>query len=388
MEQIQDSDYILYKALSDSILQGLAKPLKKLETVIDAQVLKYEKLRAKFLACETYDELGMNSKKLEELKAELIRLCSVHDRLEMIVKRNEQRLGYYKTKLDAFGIYNYQVDKSLFSSALKNEEDNISEESLNLNPYVNGVTFKFFANKILAFKNEMLDFSLIENEEVLKTANSEFFHELVETFPYSVATIPDEFYLVSNIKNNILKECVLFVASKMKKQTIAESNKELGGILSNAGSLSSILEYANEMKNYLNVSVKKCFKDNEPDLADDIDKNLKCNEASEFLPSSKRVAVLANGLAGDVPKTEAELSEEVRKAQEEEAQSSITREELLELLLADDEEEIEEVQELKETEKKAEDERNLNEKQEDELELDELERELELALKKNDVVED
>ena len=109
--------------------------------------------------------------------------------------------------------------------------------------------------------------------------------------------------------------------------------------------------------------VKQSLKSHSPELGADIDESLKCNEASEFLPRSKRIAVLANGLASDAPKTEAEESEEVRKEQEEEAKEAITREELLDLLLADEEEEQELQEDIEEISKVAEEERRLNEEQ-------------------------
>ena len=388
MELIQDSDYILFKALSESILKALDKPLKKLETKIESLVVNFERIRAKFLSCETYDDLGLNSKELSSLKTEIIKLCAVHDRIEKIIERNNQRLAYYQTKLDALGIYNYQVDKKDFSEAIKKEKNNLSEEALNLNPYINGVTFKFFAGRILAFKDGVLDFSIPENESVLLEADAGFFRELIETFPYSIGTIPDKFYMSLNVRYNVLKECILYTASKNKKQSIQESNKELGGLLANSSQIINIAEYANELNNYLKVSVKNNLKDNVPDMADDIDKNIKCNESSEFLPSSKRVAVLANGLAGDIPKTEAEESEEVRKEQEETAKQEITRQELLDLLLSDDEDDLELQAEAQEDSKKAEEERKLNEEKEAQMQLEELERQLELGLKKNDVVDD
>lgn len=386
---IQDSDYILYKALSEKIIQGLQKPLQAIILKLNVKIAKYEKIKSKFLSSGTYEDVGMNSNTLRPLKNELISLCAVLDRIEQIIKRNESRLAYYKTKLDALGIYNYQVDKKLLQEQISANSGNITEDSLNLNSCgEEGITYKFFAGQIIAFKNGQLDFSLEENEDVLKNANSEFFHELIETFPYCVGTIPDEFFMSTSIKNNILKESVLFVASRMKKQSIAESNKELGGLLANAGELNSIQDYAVALRNYFNVSVKQCMKKNAPKLADEIDKNLRCNEASEFLPMSKRVAVLANGVAGDIPKTDAEMSEEIRKEQEEEAQNNISREELLALLLADDEEELEESIEAQEDARIAEEERKLNEEKEREQETKELEQELENALRKNDVVEE
>ena len=202
---IQDSDYILYKALSERIIQGLQKPLQAIVSKLNVKVAKYEKIKAQFLSSGTYDDIGLTSNKLRPLQSELISLCAVLDRLERIIKRNEERLAYYKTKLDALGIYNYQVEKKVLQEMIHAEYGNISEDALNLNAYgEEGITYKFFAEKLIAFKNGRVDFSLEENEEVLKNADPDFVHELVETFPYCVGTIPDEFFMSTKIRNMIL----------------------------------------------------------------------------------------------------------------------------------------------------------------------------------------
>ena len=389
MEQIQDSDFILYNALAERVISGLTKPLKIVTEKCASLAVKHAKLKAKFLESCTYDELGESSKQLKLVQMKLIKLLAIQDRIEKIVQRNKKRLELFKTRFDSAGIYNFQADKRELLNIISKEDKNVTVEALNLNPWANNdLRYVFFDGKILALKNGRLDFSIDENIEVLKESDASFIREIIETFPYSVGTIPDECYMSSKIKLNVLKESVLYVASKLKTQSIAESNKELGGLLANASEISNITEFAQELKNYLNVSVKKCFKDNSPDLASEIDENLRCNEVSEFLPRSKRVAVLANGLAADAPKTEVEESEEIRKEQEEEAQKSVTREELLELLLADDEEELEEQENLEETAKIAEEERKLNEEKQKELNIEELEKQLEMGLKKNDTVED
>ncbi len=389
MELIQDSDYILFNAMAENVICGLAKPLKRLNEQCEILSIKYAKLRAKFLESGTYDELGESSKQLRELEQNLIKMLAVQDRLEKIVQRNKKRQELFKSRFETVGIYNLQADKKEISKLVSKEVDNITEDALNLNAKGGeNLSYKFFGGEILVFKDGKLDLSLVENENVLRNASSSFFHELVDTFPYAVGTIPDEAYLSSKIKTNVLKESVLYVASKMKTQSIAESNRQLGGLLANSSEIGSIETFARELKNYLNVLVKQSFRANAPDLITEINQTLKCNEASEFLPRSKRVAVLANGIALDAPKTEAEESEEVRKEQEEAAKEQITREDLLNLLLADEEEDLELQETIEKIEKKSEEERKLNEKQQEELDMEELERGLESALKKNDTVED
>lgn len=387
MGLIQDSDYILYKALSNNIIDGLKEPLNSLTAKSLVELGLYEKQKAKFLASETYDMVGENSKKLQELRAKLISMLAVQDRIEKIVKRNNARLDFFKTKLDAMGIYNDKVDKKTISAVLSAEEKNVSETTLNLNSgKKDGLVYKFFAGSILAFdNNDKLDFSVGFNGEVLKSASPELLHEVVSTFPYVVSTIPDEYYMISSIKNNVLKECILYAASKIKTQNIAKSNQDLGGILANSGSITNIQDFAKQLKNYFNVCVKQCIKNNAPELDAETDKLLRCNESSEFLPPKKRVAPLAGGIAADEQKDEEEQSEEERIEQEKEVQKEITKDELLELLLSDDEDEFEEQSQEQKDGELEEEQKKLNEELE---QLKEQEKELELVLKKNDTVEE
>lgn len=382
MEIIQDSDYVLYKTLAEFIKKNTSLQLMKINADCFAKLLVYEKTKAMYLTCEESDQFGKLAKKLSDLREDLISLLAVQDRIEKIVSRNDKRLEFINSHLQMVGIYNDTIDKKTFQQALKNEKDDVSAESLNLN-CDDGVTYKLFCGEILAFKNDRLDLSLAFNQNILSSASSDFYHELVSTFPGSVGTIPDEFFIVSNIKNNILRECILYVAAKFKNQSIKQSNAELGGLLANAGNLNDIEEYAKELKNYLNVCVKQTMKKNMPEQEAQINADLKCSEWSEFLPVSKRVAPLAGGIAGDNPKTEEEENEEVRKEQEKETQKALSSEELLDLLLADDDLQ-EEQEDDKEDMRKAEEERKLNEEKEKKLQEEELEEELGKALKKDD----
>ena len=190
-----------------------------------------------------------------------------------------------------------------------------------------------------------------ENENALIEGSAEFFHEVIFTFPYAVATIPDEIYLVSSVKNKILKECILFVASKLKVQSIYDSNKELGSLLENAGQISDISEFARELRNYFNVVVKQCIKRQSPELAEEADYFLRCYEGTEFLPVEKRVAGAAIDDAEFATeeqeskqdkKSELSISDEEMQSEEESAgeqeQRTRSTKELVDLLLADDEE--------------------------------------------------
>lgn len=381
---IQDEDYVLYKNLASFIIKKCEVVLEKINAKVLPKIMEYEKLKAKYFGSGNYEQFGENSKRFYALREKIIYDLAVQDRVQVILNRNKERLVQFNLKLENLGIYNQNVDKKAFSKAIASDAGKITTDGLNLNAYSdNGVVYKFFAGEVLAFKNDELDFSIEENEFVLANATSEFIHEAIFAFPYSVATISDNCLMSPFIKNNVLKECILFVSEKLKTQPISKSNQELGGLLANAGQIRDISEYAEALKNYFNVAVKQNIKKNAPELSDDADKYLKCNEASEFLPASKRRAVLANGLAGDIPKTEAEESEEVRKEQEKEAKEQISREELLALMLADEDDLELENNEQDSAVLEAE-ERRLNE--EKQLE-EETELELQSALKKNDSVD-
>ena len=350
---IQDNELVLYKAVAEHIKSGLLKPLKKLNVKCNSELLKFEKQKSKFMTSETYEDLGDSSKGFKTGKEELISLLAIQDRLDKMLSRNERRIEFISSRLGQMGIYNDAVDKKSLMGAISAEKENVSEESLNLNPGASGgVTFEYFAGEILAFRDGELDFSLKENREILVSGSSELIHEIVETFPYSVATIPNAFYIIPNVKIRILRECILYVASKIKTQSIAESNRELGGLLENVAEISSFNQFVNELKNYFNVIVKGYLKKKLPEDANEIDEEIICNETSIFLPKEMR------NFGGKVQpkkeetkpekvsetekpetlfneeKSETEFKEE--KSETETSSDDVSRDYLLDLLLNDD----------------------------------------------------
>lgn len=381
---IQDVDYVLYKKLAIYISNACENALKKLNAKCLPMILKYEKVKGMFISSGNYALVGENSKKLQDLRSRIIKILAIQDRIEKILIRNKQRVDFCDKKLESMGIYNQSVDKKEFSKSISVDLKMITDTALNLNCYDDdGVIYKFFEGEVFAFENGSLDFSLNFNNEKLSGLSPETLKAIVTTFPSSVATIPEENYLDGNIKNNILKECVLYASENLKNQSFSKSNKDFGGLLTNVGKINTVAEFAVELKNYFNVTAKQCIEKNAPGLIDEIDGKLRCNEASELLPASKRRMALANGLAGDVPKTEAEESEEIRKAQEQETKKSLTNEELLELMLADEDDLEIENDEQSIALREAEEKRLIEEKQREE----EAEIELQNALKKNDSVD-
>lgn len=357
MSVIQDSEYVLYKAVAQQVNAGLVRPLNIINLKCLKEFSKFEKQKALFLNCETFEDLGDNSKKFKNNLKNLISLLAVQDRLEKIMKRNDQRIEVISLKLQQMGIYNDVVDKKTIANALSAETKNVSTESLNLNPKSNkGITFKFFNGQILAFRDDELDLDLDENRDVLVESSLEFIHSVIETFPYSVGTIPDEYYLLTDFKNKILKECILYAASKIKTQTIAESNKQLGGLLERSGELTSIVHFANELKNYFNVIVKQTLKEQAPELKDEIDAELKCNEASIFLPKERRIADVtsaeieepSDNVSIDLEQNDTPKEAATEKESQENEEEGMSTKELLSLLM-DDEDDIEDEAEESET---------------------------------------
>jgi len=346
MSVIQDNELVLYKAVAEHIKNGLAKPLKNINSKCNSELLKFEKQKSKFMTSETYEDLGDSSKSFKTRREELILLLAVQDRLDKIASRNEQRIEFISSRLNQMGIYNDTVDKKTLTSAISAEKENVSEESLNLNPGAKGgVTFKYFAGEILAFKDGELDFGLIENKEVLVEGSAEFVHEVIETFPYSVGTIPKSFYVISNVKNKVLKECILYVASKIKTQTIAESNRQLGNLLENVTEISSFNQFVSELKNYFNVIVKQYLKEKLPSDSKEIDETIYCNETSIFLPKDMRVVgakppVKKNDVESQVTIDEQQDKTDESAENEQKNDDEVSKEELLDLLLNDDEKEI------------------------------------------------
>ena len=344
MGVIQDNELVLYKAVAEHIKNGLAKPLKNINLKCNSELLKFEKQKSKFITSETYEDLGDSSKGFKTKREELILLLAVQDRIDKIASRNEQRIEFISSKLSQMGIYNDAVDKKTLSNAISAEKENVSEESLNLNPGANGgVTFKFFAGEILAFKDGELDFGLFENKDVLVNGSSEFIHEVIETFPYSVGTIPKSFYIISSVKNRILKECILYVASKIKTQTIAESNRDLGNLLENVVEISNFNQYVTELKNYFNVIVKQYLKEKLPEDSSEIDESINCNESSIFLPKDMRVVgakppVKKNEIENQVTSTEQQDKTDELAENEQKSGSEVSKEQLLDLLLSDGDE--------------------------------------------------
>lgn len=379
MNIFDDSEYIVYKRLANDVMNDLEPVTAKLRSQIKKGVHGYNLIKTQFLASDTLEKMEFYSKKMREWQGAINKSFALLDRIEIIVNRNKERVKFLQAKCDELGIYNDKVEGKVLQEKLNPELKNVSIETLNLNQTARSSSIARFVNgEVLVFKRGRVDFSDEANKEVLLGMSQEYLGKFIERYPSSIATIPDDVFAQSGVKNRILKECVVFASNHIKTRTLKETNELLGGPLANGGNLTSLEQFANELKNLFNVKAKNYLKSQLPQNAEEIDDKLACNEHSEFMPKSKVEAVLADGLAGEAVQEEEQDSEEERKEKERETRLMMELDELLGSLLAEDQEEVEkqEKQEIQEAQKE------VNEKSEQEAIENELEKQLELELEK------
>ena len=379
MNIFDDSEYIVYKRLANDVMNDLEPVTAKLRSQIKKGVHGYNLIKTQFLASDTLEKMEFYSKKMREWQSAINKSFALLDRIEIIVNRNKERAKFLQAKCDELGIYNDKVEGKVLQEKLNPELKNVSIETLNLNQTARSSSIARFVNgEVLVFKRGRVDFSDEANKEVLLGMSQEYLGKFIERYPSSIASIPDDVFAHSGVKNRILKECVVFASNHIKTRTLKETNELLGGPLANGGNLTSLEQFANELKNLFNVKAKNYLKSQLPQNAEEIDDKLACNEHSEFMPKSKVEAVLADGLAGEAVQEEEQDSEEERKEKERETRLMMELDELLGSLLAEDQEEVEkqEKQEVQEAQKE------VNEKSEQEAIENELEKQLELELEK------
>lgn len=379
MNNFEDSEYIVYKRLANDVIGDLEPVVAKLRSQIKKGVHGYGVIKTQFLASDTLEKMEFYSKKMREWQSAINKSFALLDRIEILVNRNKERVKYLQGKCDELGIYNDKVETKVLQDKINPETKNVSVESLNLNQTARSSSIARFVNgEVLVFKKGRVDFSNDHNKEVLIGMSQEYLSKFIERYPSSVASIPGEVFANSGAKNRILKECIVFASNHIKTRSLKETNELLGGLLANAGNLNSIEQFANELKNLFNVMAKNYLKETLPESAEEIDDKLACNEHSEFMPKSKVVAALADGLAGEAVQEEEQDSEEERKEKERETRLMMELDDLLGSLLGEDQEEVEQEQEQEEIEAQQE----LNERSEQQSIDEELEKQLELELEK------
>ena len=319
MRKFDDNEYFLFKALSQNVISDVSPALEKVAKQSSKWVDEIDAVEKKLEEAENGVEINELSKLSDEKRKGLIRLLAIKNRMDTLLKRNQERVGYIDNILKNAGIYNESFDRKLISDIEKQEMENISKESLNLNPLKNdGCEYQdvFFQGAVLRLKNGKLDFSIAENNSILIIANDEFVSAMISTFPDSVATISAETLANTPVKKRVLKALATFVVDESKKKDIKQINKTLGNLLEFKTQITTKPEdYVAGVSNMFNVQVKTYLMQTKPAQKAQINDKLKCNEKSELIPESKRIAVLAAGVSGDIA-PENEESEEERIARE------------------------------------------------------------------------
>ncbi len=320
MIYFDDSDIIVQKVLSNKIVDSLRAILIKLLKVCEKTALELQAVEKLLEEATDVKDIAIYSKKLKEMQAKLVLALALKGRVQAISQRNEDRVEMLNDRLESAGIYNERFDKKVLSNMETAELKNISESELNLNPALTGgVRLKFVEGETLAFVDGKLNFSVPYNINVMRSLSSETLTKLIELYPYAVSTIPDEVLLDVKTKQNVLKGITSFVTDEIKVKTIKDINKDLGGVLSFRTEITqTATDYMAGVQNLFDVICKQQLLEKYPHKAEEFASKLKCNEKSELLPSSRKVAVFADGLAADEKKSEEQESEEVRIEQERE----------------------------------------------------------------------
>lgn len=319
MRKFDDNEYFLFKALSQNVISDVSPALEKVSKQSSKWADEIDAVEKKLEEAESGVEINELSKLSNEKRKGLIRLLAIKNRMDTLLKKNQERVAYINNILKNAGIYNEAFDRKIIAEIEKQEAENISSESLNLNPLkADGIEYQdvFFQGAVLRLKNGKLDFSVPENSSILQIANDEFVSAMITSFPDSVATISVETLANTAVKKRVLKALATFVVDEAKKKDIKQINKTLGNLLEFKTQITTKPEdYVAGVSNMFNVQVKTYLMQIKPAQKAQINDKLKCNEKSELIPESKRIAVLAAGVAGDIA-PENEESEEERIARE------------------------------------------------------------------------
>lgn len=324
MKNFEDEEYFLLKALSSQIVSGLSAALEKVTKQCENLIILIEDIDKKLEAAETGFEINQFSKSSLEKRDELIRLLAIKNRIERIIQRNQERQNYINKIIKDAGIYNEAFDKKKIAVIEKQESNSISAETLNLNMIDennNPLNFEFLEGEILKIQNGKVDFADETNRAVLLQENDEFILSVIKIHPECVSTIPVDLLVNTTLKKNVLKALATYVVDETKKKDIKQVNKKLGNLLEFKTEITATAEdYIAGVTNMFNVQIKQFLMENAgPEKKVQIEGKLKCNEKSELIPESKRIAVLAGGVAGEIS-SEKEESEEERIAREKESQ--------------------------------------------------------------------
>ena len=347
MIKFDESEIILHKALSSKILEGLLHVNSKMDHACLKITDKIEKLENQVKKSQDVKSIAVYSKQILELEAELVRILSLANRVEILISRNKQRIEYFNKILKDAGIYNESFNPKDLQKMQEEEKDNISTEMLNLNLHAEkGKVTKLVFGELLTFCDGKLDLAETSNKKVLMEFSSAEIKSLIRLYPESISTISDDAFMNVRFKQKLLKEIASYVENESKTQSIKQINEKLGNLLSFKTQITkNVADYVAGVQNMFDAIAKGKLIKEHPERAREIKRKLKCNSKSELIPAQKREAILANGMAGDVQKTEEEESEELRVSNEKDLQTQIWTDTLMqELFAAEEEQEQEEIQ--------------------------------------------
>ena len=321
MKEFEDEEYFLLKALSNQVVTGASPALERVKKLCETMIVEIEAVDKSLIDAVSGIDINKLSKLSKTKREELIRSLAVKNRIEVLLRRNRERIAYIDNILKTAGVYNEQFNRKKIVEVEQQESGNISEETLNLNIFEEENTAyesTFFDGEILELKDGKLDFSNENNVRVLMSASEDLLSKIIRVYPSSVATIPVEAILNTTVKKRVLKNIATYVIDETKKKDIKQVNKELGSLLEFKTEITKTPEdYVAGVANMFNSMIKAHLLANNPEKADQINNKLKCNEKSELIPAAKRVAIMSAGMGGDI-NPEKEESEEERIAREKE----------------------------------------------------------------------
>lgn len=386
MKSFEDEEYFLLKALSNQVITGMTPALDRVKRLCETMIVEIETVDKNLEEAVSGLDINKLSKFSKEKRDELIRLLAVKNRIDVLLKRNRERVAYINNILQNAGVYNEQFNHKKIDEVEKQESENISEETLNLNVFEDentSVESTFFDGEILELKDGKLDFSNKNNANVLLGASDDLLSKIARVYPESISTISVESLLNTTVKKRVLRTIATYVNDESKKKDIKQINKELGSLLEFKTEITKTPEdYIAGVTNMFNSMIKAHLLANKPEKADQIKEKLKCNEKSELIPAAKRVAIMAAGMGGDI-NPEKEESEEERIAREKELGENAANTAFINMIKAEQEaQEIAQAEQIDEAVKMAELERVNLEKQKKQEEQEKLEQEEEEAMQR------
>lgn len=385
---LEEKDLIVHKALIEDMKSSLLKIHSKVEKKCMILYGKFDLLGNKYAKTSDVRKISTFEKLYKTTEESMISVFALKNRIQVLIQRCEDRLAFINGKLKESGIYNDKIDKKEMLEIQKKYVDYISIESLNLNQNAkDGSIYKLINGEIYKFMYGKLSFEDEFNQRVLLGLESAEIGKIIELFPYSVSTIPVDFMLNTAIKRKILKEITGYVVEESKTKSIKDINKNLGSLLSFKSEYTeNAVDYIAGVQNLYDVQIKQVLMENLPEKSEEINEKLKCNEKSELIPPSKiNIAVLANGVAGEIAKDETEESEDYRIDKEKEERSILEAMKFLSELFGESESEEEKQEEIVEQKAESEEEQariKMNEEQEKEKAEAEAMAELERMLAK------